>query len=132
MPLQPPESLADCLYFTNRGYVMAWAYRRECPKCHEARMGKPIVRGKVQTKAKEYVCPACGYREDAAIHEAGVRLEASYTCPTCNQKGESTGEYRRKKFKGLSSYIVTCQHCGEKMPLTKKLREIGGEEGPKT
>lgn len=130
MPLTIPESLADCLYFTNRGYVIAWVYRQACPKCKEGRLGKPIVKGKVQSKAKEYVCHSCGYREDEATHEAGVKLEASYTCPQCNKKGESTGEYKRKKFKGIPSYIVVCQHCGEKMPLTKKLKGVGKKEGP--
>ena len=129
MGLQLPESLADCLYFTNRGYVIAWVYRQECPKCHQGKIGKPIVKGKVQSKAKEYVCPSCGYREDTATHEASVKLEASYTCPACHQKGESVGEYKRKKLKGIPSYIVACQHCGEKMPLTKKLRGIGSQEG---
>ena len=51
-------------------------------------------------------------------------LEATYTCPKCKKKGESTGQYKRKPYLGVPSYIVDCQHCGEKIALTKKLKNL--------
>ncbi len=124
MALTIPHSMEECLYFTNRDRVMAWVYRKLCPKCKKARMGKPVVKGKVKTRAMEYACPACGYTEDKITHEASVALEARYTCPKCQKEGEFVGEYKRKLFKGVPSYLVGCQHCGEKIPVTKKLKNI--------
>lgn len=119
-----PGSMDECLYFTNRGHILAWVYRKECPKCRKARMGKPVEKGKVKTRAKEYVCPNCGYEEDKATHETTVHIEAQYTCPKCGKKGESTAEYQRKNYQGVPSYIIACEHCGEKIPLTKKLKRV--------
>ncbi len=119
-----PESMEECLYFTNRGDAVAWVYRKECPKCRKARMGKPVEKGKVRTRAGEYVCPACGYAESKLVHETSLRLEAQYTCPKCGKKGESAGEYQRQNYQGVSSYIVICEHCGEKIALTKKLKGV--------
>ncbi|MBS3120525.1 hypothetical protein J4420_02325 [Candidatus Woesearchaeota archaeon] len=124
MVLHMPQSMDECLYFTNREYILAWVYRKECPECHKARMGKPVEKGKVKTRAKEYVCPSCGFTEQLQEHEESLNLEAQYTCPSCHKKGESTVPYKRKVFKGVLSYVVECQHCGEKMPLTKKLKKL--------
>jgi len=118
----------ECLYFSNRSIadcqVLAWVYRKTCPKCKKAKMGKPVVKGKVKTRAKEYTCPECGYTEEKKEHEESLDLEASYTCPHCGKKGESTAKYVRKTYKGVPSFIVECQHCHEKIPLTKKLKGI--------
>ena len=124
MALTVPETMDDCLYFTNRGEILAWAYRKECPKCHKAKMGKPVVKGKVKVRATEYVCPECGFTEQKQEHEESLTLEAKYTCPECGKEGESTGQYIRKKYKGVSSYIVDCEHCQAQIPLTKKLKDI--------
>jgi len=36
MTLKRPESMEECVYFTNRvigdGRAMAWVFRKECPK----------------------------------------------------------------------------------------------------
>ena len=122
MALKVPNSMNECLYFTNRWDVLAWVYRKECPKCHKAKMGKPVVKGKVKTRAKEYVCPNCGYTEDNETHESTLILEAKYTCPSCKKEGEYTGSYIRKNYLGIPPFIVECQHCGNKIPLTKKLK----------
>ena len=114
----------ECLYFTNRGDILAWVYRKDCPKCKKAKMGKPVVNGKVKNRADIYECPACKYMEEKIAHEDNLMLEATYTCPKCQKSGESTGQYKRKAYKGVSSYIVTCQHCGEVIPLTKKLKRL--------
>lgn len=126
MPLKPPESLDECLYFTNRpignGHILAWVYRKECPQCHQAKMGKPLKKGKIKTRADYYACPNCGYQEKKQEHEASLQLEARYTCPECGKDGESTASYQRKNYKGLPCYLVECQHCRAKLPLTKKLK----------
>ena len=113
----------ECLYFTNRDNIMAWVYRKTCPQCKKAKMGKPVVKGKVKTRAEEYECPACHYREQKQEHEESLQIEAKYTCPSCKKKGESTGQYKRKNYQGVQSYVVTCQHCMGVIPLTKKLKE---------
>ncbi|MBI2572615.1 hypothetical protein HYV86_02035 [Candidatus Woesearchaeota archaeon] len=128
MALKVPNSTQDCVYFTNRsigeGNVIAWVYKKKCPKCKKALMGKPVVAGKVKIRAKEYECPDCKYMEDKTTHEKTLVLEAQYTCPSCGKEGESTGEYIRKKFKGVPSFLVECVHCKEKIPLTKKLKGV--------
>ena len=126
MVLRIPLSMNECIYFTNRsidnGEVMAWVYRKDCPKCKKVKMGKPIVKGKVKTRAEEYECPACGYREEKKEHEESLQLEAKYTCPYCGKKGESVGQYKRKSYQGVQSFVVACQHCQKIIPLTKKLK----------
>jgi predicted RNA-binding Zn-ribbon protein involved in translation (DUF1610 family) len=119
-----PESMEDCLYFTNRGDILAWVYKGKCPQCQKAKMGKPVDKGKVKIRAKEYVCPACGYTEEKREHEETLQLECQYTCPECGKQGESTGKYVRKSYKGVQSFIVECEHCQAKIPLTKKLKAI--------
>jgi predicted RNA-binding Zn-ribbon protein involved in translation (DUF1610 family) len=125
MALTPPETMDDCLYFTNRGEILAWAYKKECTECHKAKMGKPVdpKTGKVKTRAKEYVCPECGFTEEKKEHEESLELQSTYTCPHCGQEGESTAQYKRKTYKGIPSFVVACQHCKEIIALTKKLKE---------
>ncbi len=127
MALKVPQSMDECIYFTNRsidnGEITAWVYRKDCPKCKKAKMGKPVVKGKVKTRAEEYECPACRYIEQKQEHEESLQLEAKYTCPYCGKEGESTGQYKRKNYKGVQSYVVACQHCKEIIPVTKKLKE---------
>jgi transcription elongation factor Elf1 len=124
MALTVPETMDDCLYFTNRGEILAWVYRKECPECHKAKMGKPVVKGKVKVRAKEYVCPECSFTEQKEEHEASLTLESTYTCPECGKEGESTCPYVRKKYKGVLAFVVDCEHCQAQIPLTKKLKEI--------
>jgi len=128
MALKMPESMEECLYFTNRTIkdspIIAWVYRKECPKCHKAKMGKPVVKGKVKTRATYYECPECQYQEEKLEHEESLQLEAQYTCPECGKEGEATGLYKRKSFKGVQAYVVECEHCQAKLPITKKLKDI--------
>jgi predicted RNA-binding Zn-ribbon protein involved in translation (DUF1610 family) len=117
----------ECVYFTRRsigsGQIMAWVFRKECPKCHKAKMGKPVEKGKVKTRAKEYVCPECGYMEEKKEHEESLTLNAIYTCPYCGKEGEGTANYKRKMFEGVPAYVIVCEHCGGKIGLTKKMKE---------
>jgi predicted nucleic acid-binding Zn ribbon protein len=91
-------------------------------------MGKPVEKGKVKIRADKYICPECKYVEEKVAHEESCTLEAMYTCPKCKKKGESTAPYKRKKFQGIPAYIVECEHCGEKIPITKKLKDIGSKD----
>ena len=124
MTLTMPESMDECLYFTNREGLIAWVYRKECPQCKKARMGKPVVKGKVKTRADKYVCPGCGYEEQKQEHEESCEVQAQYTCPECGKEGEGTTPYKRKAFKGVQAYVIECQHCNAMIPITKKLKEI--------
>lgn len=124
-----PDSMDECLYFTNRlldnnGSVLAWVYRKDCPKCKQAKMGKPVEKGKVKTRSETYVCPACKYSEEKQEHEPSLLLQAQYTCPECGKDGESSAPYQRKSFKGVQAYVIECQHCQAKIPLTKKLKQL--------
>ena len=128
-----PDSMDQCIYFTNRpvgsGQVLAWVYRKTCPKCKKVKMGKPVDKGKIKTRALEYVCPGCGYAEEKVAHEESLTLEAVYTCPSCGKKGESSGPYKRKSFQGVPSYVVQCQHCQTSIPITKKMKELKKKKG---
>ena len=129
MTLTPPETMDGCLYFTNRvldpqGNLLAWVHKEECSACHKAKMGKPVVKGKVKIRAKEYECPECGHTEEKTEHEESCTLHAVYTCPACGKDGEGSTPYKRKSYKGVQAFLIECQHCQEKIPITKKLKAI--------
>ncbi len=128
MALKQPESMDTVIYFTRRtiepkGHIIAWTDKKECPECKKALMGKPVEKGKIKIRALEYVCPGCGYTESKAEHEASLNISALYTCPECDKEGEATGIFKRKTYQGASSYIVECEHCGVKIPVTKRMKE---------
>ncbi len=128
MPLKKPESMEECVYFTNRiigsGRAMAWVFRKVCPKCGKGIMGKPQKKGgKPDKKADHYVCYSCGYQESNEQVENSLTLNAEYKCPHCGNEGETTSGYQRKTFEGVPSYIFECQNCSKKIGLTKKLKE---------
>jgi len=120
----------DLLYFSNRKdgilAVKAWVYKKECPKCKKALMGKPLdsKTGRVKIRAIEYSCPQCGYIEEKKAHEESLTLEAAYTCPACGKSGEGTTQYKRKTFQGVPSYLIECANCANKIAITKKLRAL--------
>lgn len=128
MEWKEPNSMDECLYFTNRddekvGRIMAWVFRVDCPKCKEAKMGKPIdsKTGKPKIRAKEYVCPNCGFIEEKEEHEKRCTVMIDYE-HTCGHKGKATTEYKRKTWQGVPSYVFVCEGCGEKVGITKKMK----------
>ena len=134
MAIKKPNSMEECLYFTNRsigeGFATAWVYRKECPKCKKGRLGKPIKKnGKVDKKADYYECPLCKYQEKNEEVEKDLKLEVEYKCPYCNNEGQTTTEYERKVFEGVPSYVFVCEKCGKKIGLTKKLKDTKKKGG---
>lgn len=126
--LKEPTSMEECLYFTNRtlgesGRAMAWVYRPECPACKKGRIGKPIKKnGKPDKKADYFECPECKHQISNAEAEEILKVEVKYKCPHCGNEGETTTEYKRKSFQGVPAYVFTCDKCGEKIGLTKKMK----------
>jgi uncharacterized Zn finger protein len=125
-----PESMDECFYFTNRilendGSIIAWVHKPNCPKCKKGIMGKPVdpKTGKVKTRADTYVCKECGYEVEKAELDPTLTVEIQYKCPFCGNSGETTTEYKRKSYKGVKAYVFTCEKCGEKIGITKKMKK---------
>ena len=128
MALKKPESVEECVYFTNRvigeGRAIAWVFRKSCPKCKKGIMGKPQKKGgKLDKKAGHYDCYSCGYQESNEQVENNLIVNVEYKCPHCGNEGETTTEYKWKSFEGVPSYVFECQKCKKKIGLTKKLKE---------
>jgi predicted RNA-binding Zn-ribbon protein involved in translation (DUF1610 family) len=136
MAVKEPESMGDLVYFTDRnigkGNVRAWVYKRNCPKCGKAKMGKPVEKGKVKIRATEYQCPACKYTVNKEEYEETLTMEAKYICPKCSFKGEIEAPFIRKKMKlfdeetgkkaTAEAVVFDCAKCGEKIAVTKKMK----------
>jgi len=125
-----PESMDDLVYWTSRkideGSVKAWAYRSTCPECKKGIMGKPKDEktGKPKIRALSYVCESCGHEIGKRTYEETLMAEIMYTCPHCKHKGETEVPFKRKKYKGTDAILFQCQSCGEKIPITKKMKEL--------
>jgi predicted RNA-binding Zn-ribbon protein involved in translation (DUF1610 family) len=130
-----PESMDECVYFTRRlkPKVVAWVFKGTCPKCKKALMGKPRgADGKVKIRAKEYVCPDCGFTMGKQEHEDTLTANIQYTCSKCSSSGEHTMPFKRKKVKlfdeeegkevTADALLFNCPKCGEKIAVTKKMK----------
>ncbi len=131
MALKYPESMDECVYFTSRavekGYVKCWAFKEKCPKCKKDFMGKPRDEktGSVKIRAKEYVCPACKYTVEKIAYEDTLTANIAYTCPHCQNKGETQIPFKRKSFEGVKALVFECGKCKGKIPITKKMKSVG-------
>ena len=131
MPLRQPESVEECVYYTRRnvdkGQVTCWVFREKCPRCGKAMMGKPrdAKTGKVKIRAKEYVCPECKHTVPKEQYEDTLTASISYTCPKCANKRETQIPFKRKSFEGVKALVFPCQKCGNKIPITKKMKAVG-------
>ena len=128
MALKKPQSVEECVYFTNRtfdsGRAMAWVFRKECPKCKKDVLKKPSTKsGKPDKKSSIYVCKSCRYEEKNEDVEESLMINIEYKCPHCGDEGDTTTEYKRKSFEGVPSYVFECRKCHKKIGLTKKLKE---------
>ena len=137
MTLRFPESANECVYLTRRtikdGKVFAWVFKENCSKCGKAKMGKPKDKktGKVKIRAKEYVCPECGYTVEKKEYEDTLTINIEYTCPHCANKGELQLPFKWKKAqvfneegkkKSIDAIKFQCEKCGKDILLTKKMK----------
>lgn len=129
MALKVPTDMSELLYMTIRKHdklaVKAWAYKKQCPKCKKGLMGKPVDEktGRPKIRSTEYICPECNYAEDKSTHEDSLKLEAQYTCPQCGKSGEATIPYKRKTYMGVKAFVIDCEHCSNKIAITKKMKD---------
>ena len=134
MPLRKPESMDECVYFTQRslanergefsGEIMAWVFREVCPKCGKVKMGKPRdSKGKVKTRASEYVCPGCGYSVEKQSYEDSLVAFAEYKCSHCGGEGEAKAPFKRKNINGVQTLRFACVKCSGNLDVTKKMKE---------
>lgn len=130
MSLRKPESMDECIYFTQRslhdgkGEIMAWVFRQHCPKCGKAKMGKPRdSRGKVKLRAMEYACPACGHKIEKQAYEDSLFAFADYKCPHCGSSGEAKASFKRKNIDGVQTLRFTCSTCSGNLDVIKKMKE---------
>ena len=138
MALREPESMDECVYFTNRATekckVRAWVFREQCPKCGKGLMGKPkdSKTGRAKIRAEEYECPECKYNVSKDEYENTLTVNIQYTCPKCNSSDEISAPFQLKKIQRLNeetgkkqsidSIRVLCSKCNEKIDVTKKMR----------
>ena len=131
-----PNSMDECIYFTRRkfdpsGSAIAWVYKKTCPKCGKAKMGKPLdpKTKRPKIRADVYECPACGFSEPKQEHEESLMVEVMFTCPYCSMKGEATTQYKRKSWNGVKAYVFECPGCHKTIGLTKKMKaKKGGDD----
>ena len=133
MPLQLPNSMEECIYFTRRsigqGSVIAWTTKQPCPKCGKAMMSKPRGdKGKVMIRAKEYACPACKYTSEKSAYEDTLSCNIQYVCPACKHSGETTAPFKRKTWQGVKAIVFECAECKAKTGITKKMK-VGKKKG---
>lgn len=127
MALKQPTSMGDLVYFTNRsigkGKAKVWVFRKECPECGSP-MGKPKdKKGKVKTRAKEYVCYNCSHQEEKQAYEDSLIANCEYICPGCGFKGETQIPYKRKNIDGVKTLRANCEKCNSNIDITKKMKE---------
>ena len=138
MTLREPESMDECVYFTNRaigkGKVRAWVLREQCPKCGKGLMGKPRDRktGKPMIRAEEYECPECRYNVPKEEYENTLTINVKYTCSKCSNEGEGSAPFQWKKVQRLNeetgkkqsidSIRLICSKCNEKIDVTRKMK----------
>lgn len=127
MGLTPPTDMDDLFYFTNRtiggGRIRAWVYRPPAPS-GKGKLGKPVdpKTGKVKKRSPVYV-DEVGTEYPCDEINPTLDVEVEYTCPFCSHKGEATTPYKRKKWQGVDAYVFACGGCGEKIGITKKMKD---------
>ena len=99
MEIKKPNSMDECLYFTNRsikdGFATAWVYRPLCESCNKGRMGKPIKKnGKPDKKSPMYECAEC----KAQVTNEVMDAEYSLVMPQARN--------RMIVSKGLFTYLI--------------------------
>ena len=139
MSLKEPQSMDECVYFTNRelaneGYIKAWVFKEDCPECKKSKMGKPInpKTGKAKIRAKEYECVSCGHKEEKENYENTLTCNVKYKCPYCRNEDETQIPFLRKKVtrfneekgkrESVEGVIFNCSKCEKRIEITKKMK----------
>ena len=138
MTLKEPESMSECVYFTNRniddGQVTAWVFKEECPKCKKSLMGKPKnpKTGRPKIRATEYVCESCGHSEEKIEYETTLTTNIKYICPHCKHEDETQVPFVRKrvsrfneekqKRESMDAILFNCSKCDKRIEITKKMK----------
>jgi predicted RNA-binding Zn-ribbon protein involved in translation (DUF1610 family) len=126
--MRQPENMDELVYFTNRtigtSAVRVWVFRKDCPKCGKALMGKPThPDGRIKVRAGEYVCPECGFAVPKQEYEDSLTACVDYTCPSCGNEGEAEIPFKRKSINGVPTLRVDCSKCGTHIDVTKKMKK---------
>ncbi len=134
MALKKPESMDECIYFTQRtlgdkGFAMVWVLKQHCPKCKKGIVGKPRVKGKVLMRAKEYKCPECSYTAEKKEYEETLTASCEYACPNCGNESEAQAPFKRKKIEGVETLRFQCGKCRGNIDITKKMKEKKSRDG---
>jgi len=134
--LEEPNSIDECVYFTNRtldkGKIKAWVFKKNCPNCNIL-MSKPKnSKGKVLIRAKEYVCEKCKFKQTNEEYEKDLFVNVKYTCPYCNNQGETRIPFKRKKVRivdeetgkktTLDSVRFQCNKCNKNIDISKRMK----------
>ncbi len=134
--VREPENMDELIYFTRRqldskGEARAWVYKGMCEKCKKGLMGKPRDEktGKAKIRAKEYVCPECGFMIEKKAYEETLDCEIKYTCPECGNEDETAVPYKRKKWQGVDAVVFQCSKCDAKLGITKKMKDKKEKKG---
>ena len=137
MGLRQPQSMDECIYFTNRAdgksKLKAWVFKEHCPKCKKGLMAKPRdgKTGKPKIRALEYVCPECNHTVEKKEYEATLTANIAYNCE-CGHNGEVQIPFKRKKVKvfdeedqkekSADALQFLCEKCNKKINVTKKMK----------
>ena len=134
MTLRKPESMDECVYFTQRslnnekkeptGEITTWVFRETCRKCGKEKMGKPRdSKGKIKIRADEYVCPSCGFSIPKQDYEDSLIAYAEYKCCHCGDSGDAKTSYKRENINGVQTLRFNCNKCSGNLDVTKKMKE---------
>ena len=139
MTLKEPQSMDECVYFTNRlldneGYIRTWVFRELCQKCQKSLMGKPKDKktGRAKIRAEEYECPSCGHKENKEEYEDKLTANIKYKCPYCKNEDDVQVSFKRKKVQRFNeekqkketveALTFDCSKCKKRIEVTKKMK----------
>ena len=139
MTLKEPQSMDECVYFTNRilnndGFIKTWVFRELCSECNKSMMGKPRdpKTGRAKIRSEEYVCPSCGHKEEKEAYEDKLTANIQYKCPYCKNEGEVQVSFERKKVQRFNeekqkketveAVVFDCSKCKKRIEVTKRMK----------
>ena len=95
-------------------------------------MGKPVEKGKVKIRAKEYTCKECNNTVPKEEYESTLTASVVYDCPHCGKHGDQQVPFKRKKMrlfdeqeqKKITAEVLRlqCHACKQNIDITKKMK----------